>query len=145
MGCGTAGMRTRTRTLQAAVMKRQEHGLHECFKTTANSSQNISTDAMRCLALLPAWLLPSRAPAGCVVCCWCACHLDAKCCVLCWCVQLPAKGKATFKERSAAVGREAALQKQLQEAARDRQVQQLPPAVAPVPVVGQLYVYSAKQ
>jgi hypothetical protein len=48
-----------------------------------------------------------------------------RCCMLCWCVQLPAKGKATFKERSAAVGREAALQKQLQEAARDRQVQQL--------------------
>lgn len=41
------------------------------------------------------------------------------------CLQLPVKGKTTFKERSAAVGREAALQKQLQEAARDRQVQQL--------------------
>ncbi|WIA15494.1 hypothetical protein OEZ85_002132 [Tetradesmus obliquus] len=35
--------------------------------------------------------------------------------------ELPVKGKTTFKERSAAVGREAALQKQLQEAARDRQ------------------------
>ncbi|WIA35697.1 hypothetical protein OEZ86_004103 [Tetradesmus obliquus] len=35
--------------------------------------------------------------------------------------ELPVKGKSTFKERSAAVGREAALQKQLQEAARDRQ------------------------
>eukprot|EP00878_Enallax_costatus_P039087 GHUV01044610.1.p1 GENE.GHUV01044610.1~~GHUV01044610.1.p1 ORF type:complete len:323 (+),score=145.45 GHUV01044610.1:136-1104(+) len=35
--------------------------------------------------------------------------------------ELPVKGKLLFKDRSAAVGREAALQKQLQEATKDRQ------------------------